>query len=364
MNGWPNAEQTLLLKAALSSGASAQEAWQGWRQQVEFDEVEPASFKLLPLVSRNLALGALHDPIFEKCKGVYRQTWVANQLHWQRMQPVLIQLLNSGVEKIVLLKGMAMTLHFYRDFGVRVMGDIDILIAKEQLPIAVTFLLNAGWQQFGTRFDLANPDHLRRWHALSFIHPMGMNLDLHWSFIQENSSGLDQAVLQGAQQLPTGFYVPNPTDLFLQTCVHGVKYSPVPLIRWIADAMTILRQSEIDWKRLIDLARTAHICMPLRFALEYLVEQFAAPIPKAVVQELQAHPSTRLEQLEYRHHAQGNLNVANWYRYCLTRGYLTRRSQMLHVHQFLQFTARLKSPWYIPFYGVYWIFKRVRRAVI
>jgi len=115
---------------------------------------------------------------------------------------MLKELLDSGIGKVVLLKGMAMTLHYYRDFGVRVMGDIDVLIAKEQLPIVLPLLQSAGWQQFGTRFDLTNPDHLRRWHALSFTHPKGMNLDLHWSFIQENSPELDRAFSRQGSELP------------------------------------------------------------------------------------------------------------------------------------------------------------------
>ena len=101
--------------------------------------------------------------------------------------------------------------------------------------------------------------------------------------------------------------------------------------------------------------------MPLGVALDYLAKEFAAPIPKTVVQELRSHPSTRLEQFEYKNNVRGHIHLAGWYRYCLMRGYLTRWNQLLHIHQFLQFTARLKSPWYIPFYGVYWILKRLYR---
>ncbi|HEX2583099.1 MAG TPA: nucleotidyltransferase family protein, partial [Chlamydiales bacterium] len=158
-------------------------------------------------------------------------------------------------------------------------------------------------------------------------------------------------------------YVPNPTDLLLQTCIHGVKYSPVPLIRWVADAMTILKKSEqpILWDRFIELANYAHICRPLYFALQYLVQYFDAPIPQKAILELKEHPSARLENLEYRLSTRGLPNAAAWYRYCLNKGYLTRRAQILHLHQYLQLTARLKSPWYIPPFAIYWIFKRIYR---
>ena len=365
-NSWPNEEQTLLLHAALLSGRPAEDAWQSWKARIDFDKIDYASYKLLPLVARNSDLESLQDPIFEKCKGIYRRNWVSNQLNWGKLLPILDQLTKAGVNKIVLLKGMAMILSFYRDFGMRVIGDVDILIEREQLPIAAPFLRESGWEQTYTRIDEKNQEHLKKWHALNFTHPNGLLLDLHWSFIQENSPAMDLAVLRDATPLKNlGLYVPSPTDLLLQTCIHGVKYSPVPLIRWVADAMSILKTSEqpIQWDRFIELANYAHICRPLYFALQYLVQHFDAPIPQDALLKLQAHPSTRLERLEYQFSARGLPHVAAWYRYCLNRGLLTIRAQILHLHKYLQLTARLKSPWYIPPYVIYWIFRRIYRFI-
>ncbi|MGB7977707.1 MAG: nucleotidyltransferase family protein [Chlamydiales bacterium] len=365
-NGWPTAEQTLLLKACLDSGAAAKAALHLWKEKIDFDKMEPASYKLLPLLCRNIKLA--DDPIFEKCKGIYRRTWVENQLLWKHILSTLIQLRNAGISQIVLLKGMAMILRYYRDFGARVIGDVDILIPRGEAPLAGRVLQRAGWRQAVSRFELDNEEHTNRWHALNFLHPAGLRIDLHWSLIQENSRLLDEAVLKHAEPLAikgVSLYIPSPTELLLQTAVHGVKYSPVPLIRWIADATTLLRQAEkgIDWDRLIELAKLAHVCTPLYFALQYLNDHFEAPIPKKTLQKLKHHPSHRLEKLEYRFHALGYTDRAAWYRYCLTRGLLTRSSQIFHIHKYLQFTARLKSPWQIPFFALYWILKRIYRLL-
>jgi hypothetical protein len=210
--------------------------------------------------------------------------------------------------------------------------------------------------------DIENQEHLKKWHALNFTHPSGLRLDLHWSFIQENSPSLDERVLKDSIPLEMSWLcVPNSTDLLLQTCVHGVKYSPVPLIRWMADAMVLLK--DVDWERLICLAQLAHVCRPLFFGLEYLSSQFGAPIPQEIVQKLKSHPSTRLESLEYKFHSRRFPELASWCRYCLNQGYLTKRAQILHLHQYLQLTARLKSPWLIFPFSIYWIFKRIYRKI-
>lgn len=355
----PNRDQILLLKAAIFSDFRAREAWNLWTQKVDFDKADHASHSLLPLVFRNPAFANSQHPLFPKCQGIYRQTWVANQLLWKKILPILTQLLEAGVDKIILLKGMAMIHYYYRDFGMRVIGDIDILIPKEQLHLIDLILQDSKWKQNVPRFNLKNREHLNRWHSLNLIHSKGMNLDLHWSFIQENSSLLDQSVIQNC--IPIGhFYIPSPTHLLLQTCVHGVKYSPIPLIRWISDAMTIFKRSsqQINWEQLIDLAKGAKVSLPLSSALQFLIQTFEAPIPESVIQNLKQIPCSRLEHLEYHCHTRGYRDTAYWFRYCLNQGYTSLKNQILHLHKYLQISARLSSVWLIPFFGVYWIFKK------
>ncbi len=348
-----------LLRACFLSERPAQEAWKRWTQSTDIENIDPVCHRLLPLIFRNPSLQDCEDPIFLKCKGVYRQTWTANQVRWRAVRPLLEQLLDAGMDKIILLKGMAMILHYYQDFGMRVLGDIDILVKRDQLPLIGPILSTSGWKQSSPRprFDLNNPEHLNRWHSLNFQRS-GVDIDLHWSFIEENCRELDDAVLKDA--LPSGrFYIPNLTDLLLQTCVHGIKYSPVPLIRWIPDAMIILKRSEIDWDRLVELGKKARLCLPLSSALQFLVDEFNAPIPKNALHRLKEVSPSRLERLEYKYNLIENGNIAAACRYCLNRGYHTLSRQVLHLHKYVQVTARLPSAWLVPFFALYWLFKRL-----
>jgi len=361
---WPTREQTRLLRACLFRGSLAQRAWAEWKARVNFDKIDYASYKLLPLIARNPDLP--QDPLFERCKGVYRRTWAENHVHWKKLLPTFSYLIEYKVDKIILLKGMAMALAYYQDFGARVMGDIDILVPKKQMGLVHRSLSNAHWEQKYSRIDVENPEHLSRWHALNYSHPLKMQLDVHWSFIEENCSLLDSAVwkevkLLLGQTIP--LYTPDPTDLLLQACIHGIKPSPVPLIRWVADAMTLLKVAEkrIRWDRLIELAKISSLTLPLSLALEYLIKEFEAPIPKKIMTQLRATPSVRLQYLEYRATQRPSPHLANWYRFCLNRGYLTRTRQILEIPTYLRITARLRSSWQIPFYAIYWIFKRLAR---
>lgn len=361
---FPTREQTKLLQACLLRGSRAQTAWAEWKRLVLFDKIDHASYKLLPLIALRSELS--QDPLFERCKGVYRRTWAENHVHWKKLLPTMSYLIESKIDKIVLLKGMAMALAYYKDFGARIMGDVDILVPKEQMGLVHRTLCKRQWEQTYSRIDVDNPEHLSRWHALNYTHPQKMHLDVHWSFIEENCSSLDEAVFKEIQPFATHniqLYIPNPTDLLLQACIHGAKPSPVPLIRWIPDAMTLLNGAEkkIDWDRLIELSKISSLSLPLSFALEYLVKEFEAPIPGKTITRLRAAPLVRLQYLEYRASQRAFPHLANWYRFCLKRGYLTRTRQLLELRNYLKITARLRSSWQIPFYGVYWIFKRLVR---
>lgn len=361
-NGWPTALQELLLKACLFSGSLAQDAWTKWTSSVHLQEIDSASYKLLPLVACNRDLTHIQEPIFKHCKALHRKTWITNRIHFEKTVPFLLEL-QRHVDKIVLLKGIAMIIQYYRDFGARVIGDLDLLIPRASAPIAASILHASQWVCQVSRLNIGASEQLDRWHALNFVHQGGMNLDLHWSLSLESSPFLDEAVLQASVPHPIHqhtFYLPAPSDLLLQTCVHGIKPCQEPLIRWVADAMTLLKhaEKEIDWDRFLYLARASHLCISLFAALEYLHKSFSAPIPIGVLNQLKETKTTSLEMREYQANSKGHKRLAGWYRFCLRYGYQTRKNQLLHLFQYLQCSALLKSFWHLPFYSLSWIFKR------
>jgi hypothetical protein len=72
-------------------------------------------------------------------------------------------------------------------------------------------------------------------------------------------------------------------------------------IRWVADAMVILRTSpELDWRRLVAQARQRRIVLPLRESLQYLRNLLNAPLPAGAMEQLASLPVRLVERMEYR----------------------------------------------------------------
>jgi hypothetical protein len=327
----------LLLEAALLEKPRALASWRAFLAQNDLQTVDHAATTLLPLVYQNL-----QEESHPLCKSIYRHTWVSNQTLWARTLPTLHKLLDAGVEKIVLLKGMAMLLNHYPNFGVRVIGDIDILIDPAHLPRAYSTLIALGWSCKFWKLNLQKPSQFSLWHAANFIHPSGLHLDLHWSLLLECTPTLTSELLQ---HYSPGIQPANPTHLLFQTCVHGNKKSSAPLIRWIPDALTLLK-TPIDFPALFALAQRTHLTLPLSASLSYLATHFNASIPP-----LPCKP-TFLERCEFRANLRGHICLAAYFR---------SRLQKQPLFHYLQSAANLTSPWFIPLFAPYWVIRRLYR---
>lgn len=339
-NGFATQAQQHFLKTALFSVDKTDDI-----------KLDPAIEKLLPLLAKN---GTRNHPLNEKAKTLYRKTWTSNQLLWRHTRPLLEQLQQAGIHQILLLKGMAMILQYYCDFGVRVIGDIDILIPKKDLKTAIDLLSNKGWVSNLPRLDLQNEDQLSRWHAANFTHPQGGCLDLHWSMFLESSPFFDKAVFEAAHLYDHALLIPCREDLLLQTCIHGIKHSPLALIRWIPDALTLLKKP-LDWDRVVYFAKQLQVTRSLYEALLHLTQDFEAPIPAPILKQLASQPQTRWEKKEYLAHQKGQDYLAGWYRYRLSH----QRSSIPPLLRYLQATAFITSFFKTLCLIPYWIWKHL-----
>jgi hypothetical protein len=72
--------------------------------------------------------------------------------------------------------------------------------------------------------------------------------------------------------------------MLLQVCAHGAAWHRSPMIRWVGDAMMVMRSTpDLDWDRLVAQARKRRLTLTLSGALEYLGSAFAAPVPAGVL---------------------------------------------------------------------------------
>jgi hypothetical protein len=284
----PTPKQELLLRAGLEDGAAAMDAWRRWRAQVEPEQIEGTAFQILPLVSYNLSRIDPSDPDLALIKGVRRHAWTNNQRLIKLGEAVLADLHREGIETL-LLKGLSLGTLYYPDMGARPMMDLDVLVRRDAALRAIAVL--------GTTLDpgTAPPEELLRvQHGMPFTDLAGRELDLHWYSLWRASPDedfWDAAIEMELGGVPTRTL--SPPDMLLQVCVHGAAWHRTPMIRWIGDAMMVMRATpDLDWGRFVAQARKRELTLTLTAALDYLRSTFGAPVPAEVIARLrESRPS-------------------------------------------------------------------------
>ncbi|MGA7879098.1 MAG: nucleotidyltransferase family protein [Desulfoferrobacter sp.] len=323
---WPNGNQELLLQACLLQEAKAIDAWRQWKANVDFNQVDPASNRLFPLLFSNLRAHEVEDPLLKIFEWVYIVNRAKTQRILQDMSDLLRVLHNAGIRTMI-LKGAALALLHYKDCGLRPIGDLDVLVPTEQAPDSIQILQQLGWtpmetvlkgfaeisllKKFGwdpkpRRIESFTDTYLAARHAHDFLDSEGHVCDLHWHLLHGcNNPRADQRFWEEALEIkvcgvPT--HALNATDQLFHACIYGVKWEPMPPIRWVADAYTIVSNSdnEINWDRLVGLAKSTKSVLPLQAALEYLQALLGVAIPLYIMRELRSLPVSELEKMQHR----------------------------------------------------------------
>lgn len=293
--------QELLLKAALLSDEESLKAFRKWQGAADWEEyLEQGSFRLLPLLYINLQKHGVDDPAIGKLKGIYRQAWSKNQTLFHEMAKVVEHLQNAGI-KTMLLKGASLSLLYYKNNGARPMADIDVLVPLKQARLAIEILQKAGWK---SPVPLTELD-LIYGHAIQLSNNSGKEFDLHWRPFNGCRDEYEKDFWDGAIPLKlanVNSLAPNPTDMLFHTIIHGVAWNPIPPIRWIADAITLINSDDftIDWQRLINMAQKNYFSLRLKKGLQYLHDIFYPNIPPNVIKTIINLPDSYLEKIEYR----------------------------------------------------------------
>lgn len=298
---WPTAEQTLLLRAALLTGAPAVEAYRTWRERVTLDGLDRGSLRLLPLLAQNLRRHDVRDPIMTRLDEVCRDTRARNAVLMTRLATLLGIFAGARLDTM-LLKGSALLVLYYPDPGVRPMSDLDLLVRTSQAPAAMTLLRRSGWQPTQPSPERVVPVT----HSLLFLGAEDAQLDLHWHVLWEcGGPEADEDFWAAADSVTVGGVptaVLGPADQLFHACVHGAAWNPVPPLRWAADALVILqaRGPGLAWDRLLVQAGHLRLVRPLLKALTFLRSALDAPVPTEVLAALRAAPLSMLERFEYR----------------------------------------------------------------
>ncbi|MFN7999121.1 MAG: nucleotidyltransferase family protein [Bryobacteraceae bacterium] len=291
----PTAAQRLLLQAALLDAPAAARAWREWYAGYGLEAPDEGSFRLLPLVFRNLErTGGGPWPEWEKLRGIHRLAWSRNLWLFHQVRPMAKELKDAGIP-VMLLKGAALALRVYPDAGARPMQDVDLMVPAARAADAFAILERRHCRPKRWRPPEIGPEFYSFCHAMDFESRSGARVDLHWhAFIQCCHTAADEPFWTGAAPfdfLGIEVLAPAATEHLLQLCVHGIVRSPTPSVRWVADSLLLLRAETVDWARLAGLACRLDVAPYLAAALNYLRSEWNAPVPDATLRALADAPN-------------------------------------------------------------------------
>lgn len=372
---WPTSDQELLLGAVLWQGEKAPHAWQAWQAKIDWnDHLDPDSYRLMPLLFHNLSQYNVEDPIMQKLKGIYRMVWYKNHIAFYRLAS-LLHTFHEAEIRTMIVKGTALTVAHYPNSGLRPLSEFDLLVPIAQAADAIVLLQRSDWKLDPWLTSRPIGILLATRPTLVFTDATQQRLNLHWRVLHESSGAdADESFWQAAiateiDGVPTSIL--SPTDQLLQVCVDGGPSSGETSIGWIADAMMVLKAppSAIDWQRLLTHAQERLLVLPLREALTYLHDVFAAPIPVSIVHKLCSKSTSRMERWEaryltsgYRHRPLGDIPFF-WFDYLRSRKLLANENKLWGFVQYLQRRAEVPHLWQLPLSLLGACGRRVRRAL-
>jgi hypothetical protein len=300
----PGDREALLLQACFAAREDTRlGAWTRWKRGATLDALDRSSLELLASLFIQRPDRAPDDQFIALGRQVYFDTLRRNLQREAGAATAIAALQNAGIDTL-LLKGAAVNASVHASRGVRDMSDVDVLVRAAQVGRAVETLSAAGWQIDNGGSASVIVKESRVHHAWSLSRSGDDHLDLHWRPI---ASRADPAVTEAfwARAKPAAIggaptRVPDPADLLLLTCTHAIQLAWHASCRWIVDAMAMMssERETIDWNRLIELSRCAHLTVRLHVALSYLREALGAPVPDAAVDALRASRTPRWEHRE------------------------------------------------------------------
>jgi hypothetical protein len=273
----------------LEDDSASLDAWQQWSRLVPLDHVDHGSAKLLPLLCRRLQALGVESPDLKRLKGIvfYHR---ARYLMLMRELVGVLRAFNEAGISTLLLKGIALNLKVYPS-AARPMDDLDVWVPRKEAVAAVEVLQRQGWKSEYENYAQL----IEVTHSLPFQKQQDEQLDLHWDFCYGRflDAPSQQELWRFAEPVEVAGQktrVLCPADQLLHTCEHGVCFNETAPVRWLADALFVIRHAgkNLDWNRLAGLASRHELMLAVRDTLGYLERHCELEVPDDARRELMA----------------------------------------------------------------------------
>jgi hypothetical protein len=200
---------------------------------------------------------------------------------------------------VIPLKGPILALQLYDDVGLRHVGDLDLLVTRQNVEETDQVLLRKGYKRIKPDFALPSAqkaaflnlgDHFTYFHDSRQI-----KIELHWRWHSnpyllpldmERARKRGQTVIVADTEVKTVGI----DDTILYLCTHGATHIWLRLF-WLCDLVQILhKNSTIDWTALMSRAIELGVQRPLIQGLTLSNLLLGSPLPEPVRAHAESDP--------------------------------------------------------------------------
>lgn len=266
----------LLLQAALLPGEAAKDAYIKWKKAVDLELFnDEVSYNLLPKLYLNQQNNIEVDKTLKILKGIYRRTWLENQLLSSQLLVFLKLFMKKQIDFIV-LSHTPFVLDLLQYKGAFSLNNFDLLIHRHQIMEADKILRENGWL---TKQNPAADGSLfyRNKNSAQIILRQNQSIfsELIWKTTTESDLGGTKVKSLSLNQR------------IVSLCKTNFGNDENEF--WVFYFYLIFSETPtmIDWENLIVECQQHQICAELFVKLKYLNEVFAVNIPSERLKSLQ-----------------------------------------------------------------------------
>lgn len=270
---------------------------QAWEQITE----DAAQQGLLPILYRWLKVSdsgpmppvALLDRIKEYIVALAAR----NALLAHELGSILRACAASGVA-CAPLRGLALAELLYGDIATRPVGDIDLLVRKENLQEVAAILKGLEFGELDHRFGFAQTFS----YTLEFFKDQrgGVIVEPHWSiayppFVDRvDMDAVWKRCVRG-RVVGVDTWLLGRADLLLHLCLHAIHQGKSAPLLWFYEIDRLLRHelTALDWRQVVFIARETGLELFLTEVLRKVKDLFDSPIPDLVLSELGTRLASR-----------------------------------------------------------------------
>jgi hypothetical protein len=245
---------------------------------------------------RQVSTAAVPEPVLSELHRIYRNNALRNDRLYRNVETLFLAFQREKIEAVG-LKDLQLAWEIYPEPALRPMGDIDILIRREDYERVAVVLSGLDFAPEKPELSMIRKygwaHHFRREEDESWLDIQWNVCQREWDTFNEQGRNFDiETMWRRAREMRvhTAYVlVPSPEDMLFHLCLHleGHKYSELVLVCDIAEL--VRHYSEFDWETVVSLARRHGAESSIENALLLVQRLLDAPVPEWVLEQLAGH---------------------------------------------------------------------------